>query len=151
MQTFLPYANFQKSAQCLDRQRLGKQRVEAYQILQCLVGEGSLQWKHHPAIKMWKGHEAALAGYIVVICQEWKKRGYKDTVENKTVTMINRHPWHLWSVTKPTWLGNRKFHQAHRSNLVRKSPTHYRQYFPKVADNLPYVWPKGQHEKRNGR
>ena len=29
MQTFLPYSNFKKSAKCLDRQRLGKQRVEA--------------------------------------------------------------------------------------------------------------------------
>jgi hypothetical protein len=26
---------------------------------------------------------------------------------------------------------------------VRKQPRHYRQYFPKVADDLPYVWPRG--------
>lgn len=32
MNTFLPYADFQKSAQCLDNKRLGKQRVEAWQI-----------------------------------------------------------------------------------------------------------------------
>jgi len=37
MQTFLPYQNFTKSAQCLDRQRLGKQRVEAWQILQAIT------------------------------------------------------------------------------------------------------------------
>ena len=32
MQTFLPYANYTKSAQVLDDKRLGKQRVEALLI-----------------------------------------------------------------------------------------------------------------------
>jgi hypothetical protein len=36
MQTFLPYPDFQKSAQCLDYKRLGKQRCEAWQIYQIL-------------------------------------------------------------------------------------------------------------------
>lgn len=36
MQTFLPYPNFNESAQVLDRQRLGKQRVEVLQILQAI-------------------------------------------------------------------------------------------------------------------
>lgn len=39
MQTFLPYADFAKSAASLDMMRLGKQRVETYQILQKLVNE----------------------------------------------------------------------------------------------------------------
>lgn len=34
MITFLPYSDFQQSAQVLDRQRLGKQRLEAKQILE---------------------------------------------------------------------------------------------------------------------
>ena len=33
MQTFLPFPDFQQSAAVLDRVRLGKQRVEALQIL----------------------------------------------------------------------------------------------------------------------
>lgn len=37
MQTFLPYPDFKKSAQCLDYQRLGKQRLECKQILQTLA------------------------------------------------------------------------------------------------------------------
>ena len=57
MQTFLPYKDFSRSAKVLDRQRLGKQRVEGLQILQCLLGIGSLRWKNHPAVKMWKGAE----------------------------------------------------------------------------------------------
>ena len=33
MQIFLPYKSFKKSAEVLDYQRLGKQRVEALQII----------------------------------------------------------------------------------------------------------------------
>jgi len=36
MQTFLPYPDFKKSLQTLDYRRLGKQRVEAYQIIRIL-------------------------------------------------------------------------------------------------------------------
>ena len=36
MQTFLPFADFSKSAACLDDKRLGKQRVECLQILKAL-------------------------------------------------------------------------------------------------------------------
>ena len=36
MQTFLPYSSFYQSARVLDRQRLGKQRVETLQILKSL-------------------------------------------------------------------------------------------------------------------
>ena len=37
--TFLPYPDFVKSAKALDYKRLGKQRVEAWQILRALRGE----------------------------------------------------------------------------------------------------------------
>jgi hypothetical protein len=36
MQTFMPYSDFEKTARCLDNKRLGKQRVEAWQILNTL-------------------------------------------------------------------------------------------------------------------
>ena len=36
MQTFLPYPNFADSLDCLDYRRLGKQRVEAFQIINAL-------------------------------------------------------------------------------------------------------------------
>lgn len=38
MQTFLPYENFNKTAQVLDRKRLGKQRVETLTIFRTLSG-----------------------------------------------------------------------------------------------------------------
>ena len=50
MQTFLPYDDFEKTAQCLDRLRLGKQRVETLQILKALLIP-KYGWKNHPVVK----------------------------------------------------------------------------------------------------
>ena len=64
MQTFLPYADFKQSAQCLDMKRLGKQRVEALQIHNIVSGKRtSGGWMNHPAVAMWQGHAEALADY----------------------------------------------------------------------------------------
>ena len=52
MQTFLPYAGFADTAQVLDKRRLGKQRVEAIQVLRALTVPG-YGWRHHPAATMW--------------------------------------------------------------------------------------------------
>ena len=37
VQTFLPYADFERSARTLDRKRLGKQRVETIQVVRALT------------------------------------------------------------------------------------------------------------------
>ena len=79
MQTFLPELTFEASASALDYRRLGKQRVETYQILRTLTGKSD-SWKNHPAVKMWRGYEKALCAYGLAICEEWRYvRGYKDT------------------------------------------------------------------------
>lgn len=134
MQTFLPYANFADSAKCLDRQRLGKQRVECLQLLKAINFGGA--WVNHPATKMWLGYSPLLAEYGIRICEEWIKRGYKDTCLAKIMEFsINDRP------SIPNWIGNEEFHISHQSNLVRKKPEHYRQFFPTVPDNIPYIWP----------
>jgi hypothetical protein len=57
MQTFLPYYSFEESAKCLDYRRLGKQRVEVYQIINILEGKNKTNgWVNHPAVKMWIGY-----------------------------------------------------------------------------------------------
>ena len=43
MQTFLPYPDFQLSAECLDYKRLGKQRLEAFQLLVALEDKWALR------------------------------------------------------------------------------------------------------------
>ncbi|MEU7740966.1 MSMEG_6728 family protein [Nonomuraea sp. NPDC049158] len=59
MQTFLPYPDFARTAAVLDPLRLGKQRVEALQILRALTIPG-YGWRHHPAVRMWASYEEAL-------------------------------------------------------------------------------------------
>lgn len=134
MQTFLPYSDFRKSAKVLDRLRLGKQRVETYQILLTLKNGG--RWSNHPAVKMWHGYENSLIEYGMTMCDEWLRRGYRDTVRQK---LWNMYPWHQ-PAPKPWWLGNPEFHRSHRSNLLRKDENHYSKYWKGPID-LPYFWP----------
>ncbi|MCO5169063.1 MAG: MSMEG_6728 family protein [Planctomycetes bacterium] len=138
MQTFLPYASFERSARALDDRRLGKQRVEVLQVLNALHGlrQG---WRNHPAVRMWRGHEEALVEYGQAVAREWRRRGHADTCLGK-IEAFSR-PGRTRA--RPPWLGDRAFHRAHRSALVRKDPARYGPLFPGVPDDLPYVWPAG--------
>lgn len=89
MQTFLPVASTSKSAEMLDYRRLGKQRVETWQILNTLTGQSS-GWANHPAVKMWRGHETALAIYGYDVCSEWIRQGYKDTLRPRFADFLLR-------------------------------------------------------------
>jgi hypothetical protein len=150
MQTFLPYSNFIDSARCLDYRRLGKQRVEAKQILQALgvpVG-GPLRdkpssWRNHPATRMWQGHEYSLCIYAIAVCQEWRDRGYKDTLLPQFRAAASWILRDCETTTKPPWMGCDEFHSSHRSNLLRKLPEHYSQFGWSEPNDLPYVWPNG--------
>ena len=142
MNTFLPYPDFVKSAQCLDYRRLGKQRVEAWQIYLALTKENS-GWQNHPIVKMWKGYEHSLLTYGIIICEEWRERGYKDSLWNKFMEEIyQREIIKKEEYILPKWLGNRKFHSAMRSNLLRKDKEYYSKFGWKEKDNLPYHWIK---------
>lgn len=140
MQTFLPYPNFIKSAKCLDNKRLGKQRIEAWQIYKALTEE-NYGWKNHPAIKMWKGYEKALLVYGAIICEEWISRGFKDTMYdrfNKELRLLQVDKQN--KLIHPHWFHNPEFHASHRSNLLRKDPMHYGQFGWTEPDDLQYVW-----------
>lgn len=139
MNTFLPYRSFKKSAECLDRRRLGKQRVECLQILKIISGKDkNSRWKNHPCVKMWKNYPHALLAYGINICDEWTKRGYKDTCKYKMMKIFGVNRGRIFLYYEPLFLGNRKFHRAMQSNLKRKDPKHYNFNVP---DNLPYIWP----------
>ena len=140
MQTFVPYSDHRKTARVLDRQRLGKQRVETLQIINALHPlYAKPGWKHHPAVRMWRGHEQALIEYGLYICHEWIRRGYQDTCAGKMVAMIQE--FDNRSAYMPDWWGDPEVHDSHKSNLVRKAPDHYRKWFPDISDDLPYKWP----------
>jgi len=144
LQTFLPYANYELSAAVLDYKRLGKQRVEAKQILLALTTP-NYGWRHHPATKMWAGYEWALTEYAVAICNEWRRRGYQDSVlewfeEQRALMQVGPTPW---------WVGLEPFHQQHRASLLVSVPQHYSRYC--WADSwVGYVWPEGRwdHERK---
>lgn len=135
MQTFLPFPDFSKTAAVLDRQRLGKQRVECLQILQTL--KNGTGWVNHPAVNMWRGRELHLVNYGLEICKEWIRRGYKDTCYQKILDLCPQYPN---GRLIPDWI-TEEFCAAHRSNLLRKNPEFYSKFGWTESDDLPYVWP----------
>ncbi len=148
MQTFLPYADCERSARALDVKRLGKQRVETIQVVRGLV-QADYGWKNHPAVLMWKGFEEALGRYGFVCCEVWTELGFGDTcaatiaadLREFGVETVRTQADLAEAGALPPWLGDEALHLSHRSALVRKDPDHYRPQFPDVPDDLPYVWP----------
>lgn len=133
MQTFLPYPDFIQSVRVLDYRRLGKQRVETFQVLNILLDRTPTKgWRNHPVTKMWTGYENALKLYQNFTIQEWIKRGYNNNMELEQVDMKK--------IELPHWFGNKDFHKSHRSNLLRKDFEYYSQYFDEPSD-LEYYWP----------
>ena len=172
MQTFLPYPLYQDSVKCLDNKRLGKQRVECMQLLKAL-STGGIQnsltpqrgfkyvnglyqrktpWYNHPAAQMWKGFEGQLAIYGLHVCNEWIKRGFKDTCFDKIHKFIpeyafsenhhidySGHSARLYPI--PKWFSDNNLFSSHRANLLRKDPVWYGQFGWTESPDMPYVWP----------
>ncbi len=136
MQTFLPYRSFERSARVLDPKRLGKQRVETLQILHTLAGKSNA-WQHHPAVRMWRGYEHTLIDYGTSVCEEWRRRGYKDSCLEKIAAY---RPLFPPNSAIPPWLGQRRFHNGHQAALLRKFPEYYAPYFT-VSKELEFIWP----------
>ena len=122
MQTFLPYPSFEQSAAVLDDRRLGKQRVEALQVVRALT-RATYGWKNHPAARTpaWRPSPPT---------SRWRaRRRYAAKAELAGA----RAP--------PDWLGDERFHRSHRAALLRKDPEHYGPLFPDVDPDQPYHWP----------
>jgi hypothetical protein len=133
MQTFLPYADLQESVRVLDYRRLGKQRVETFQVLNILLDRTPTKgWRNHPVTRMWSGYESALQVYQNYTIQEWVNRGYKNNMQFEEILIP--------SPQMPSWFGDEEFHRSHRSNLLRKDYEYYSQFFDEPT-NLEYSWP----------
>lgn len=139
MQTFLTHWHedaltaFRVTAKELDWQRLGKQRVEALQIINSLTNK-STGWRNHPAVKMWREHLTVLWLYHDTMIQEWIDRGYRNNMP------FMRGSNHYWFPKTPEWI-TPELVRSHQSNLIRKKPEHYARLFPDVPDDLEYIWP----------
>lgn len=133
MQTFLPLPDFKKTVEVLDYRRLGKQRVEAHQILNTLQGR-SRGWANHPATRMWRGFEDALGLYLNTCILEWTHRGYKNTMSMYSHVDASK-------IVMPPWFGDDAFHASHRSNLLRKNFEYYSRFGWTEKPDMEYVWP----------
>ncbi|MDO8640877.1 MAG: pyrimidine dimer DNA glycosylase/endonuclease V [Nitrosarchaeum sp.] len=147
MQTFFPYDNYQQSIECLDKRRLGKQRVEARQILQTINKIKTHQlvkgWRNHPTIDMWFDYEDYLKQYYNHTLLVWARYGYQNIKLQPIIVSEN--------VEQPWWLGQEMLHNSHRSNLLRKAiedpklTSWYAQFAWDVLPSKGYIWPTRQH------
>src|SRR5574343_510659 len=92
MQTFLPYPDFRESLRVLDPVRLRNQRRETLSLLTSLWRQSG--WIRHPACRMWRGHEYALAQYGWLNSLEVRRRGWQDTCAPKFEFWISRSEEH---------------------------------------------------------
>lgn len=137
MQIFLPYPDMRKSLQTLDNRRLGKQRVETYQIISAITRRPKLDgtpykgWLNHPCTVMWKNYVPALKLYMNYSITEWIDRGFKNTMISEKIEE---------EVVLPPFIGDEKFHASHRANLLKKEPNFYSRYGWNENPSDPYVW-----------
>lgn len=143
MQTFLPYADFVRSAAVLDGPRLGKQRVETLQVLRALELP-DYGWANHPAVRMWRGCTPALVAYGLAVVDAWTRTGRADTtgpqIAEFAPEVVGRAQADLTALMPP-WLGDAELHRSHRSALLRKDPEFYGPLFGEEPE-MPYVWPE---------
>ena len=132
MQTFVPFDDVHTSIECLDYKRLGKQRVEASQIIKALTIE-DYGWKNHPATKMWDGYVPALKWYHDICIAEWISRGFNNTMKMFAPILEN--------IEMPDWWGDNRVHSSHRAALLWKEPDHYIQFGWKESPRVDYHWP----------
>lgn len=136
MQTFMTHDNYYDTAYALDDKRLGKQRVEAFQILKALRGDynDTGAWVNHPATVMWRGNTFQLACYGYAICEVWISRGFSDTLLDEFINEMHNKR----TTQEPWWVNQELLHLTHQSNLMRKDADFYDFGVP---NNIPYVWP----------
>ena len=132
MQTFLPYADFTLSLSILDLRRLGKQRVEAQQILAAVEGKTE-GWKHHPIVRAWRNHPLALEQYLRIAIEEFSRRG-----GNNFMVPPETKPYkHML----PGWFGDERFHSSHRAALLAKDFKYYSKFNWTEDPVIDYLWP----------
>jgi len=80
------------SLEALDNKRLGKQRVEAYQIWRVVKGlSASKSWRKAPAVHAWYGYADALAVYIAINCAVWASRKSELTGKPFSNNLMQQH------------------------------------------------------------
>lgn len=154
MQTFLPYGDYEASAQTLDSKRLNKQILEGYQILKVLSGASPTGgWRNHPAVLMWKGSELELVNYIDHMVYEAEFRGIKTINNKRNLRDLASQYKSKWGNSQPFWIKDvetlRRITTTHQVNLFNKDSMQYAylksaltsQYNVPCCDTCKYYWP----------
>ena len=87
---------------------------------------------------MWKDNEGFLIEYALVIVEEWRSRGYNDSMKPKFERMLDK----TTDISKlpPSWWGREDIHFSHRCQLVAKDKDFYGNKFPDADPSIDYVW-----------
>jgi hypothetical protein len=142
MMTFILDDDLVKSFKLFDNRRLGKQRVEAHQIINAIEGR-SKGWTSHPITKAWSKHTDALKVYFNLCVIEWEERGYKNSMAMYDVPMDG-------SVIFPWWVVNLPVIYSHQASMLRKEPYFYTKLIspPEKYVNAGYLWPNDDVYKK---
>ena len=161
MQSFLVSTDsFETTAKVLDNKRLHKQTLEAWQCLLTISGldpEGNDRnpkgWINHPVVKMWRGYETVFVSYISATYFEWRSRGYKSTLLEKTYRTYDLAV-SLGRVSAdyvlPPWMQDTQYFNnlcsTHRTALLCKNYDWYRQFgwaedTGTAPETYEYLWP----------
>jgi hypothetical protein len=143
-------------AKNLDYRRLGKQRVEAFQLLNVLLQRTETKgWSSHPALLMWKGYENGLKYYLNCMIDEWINRGYNNTMAHEVYdddTALSdtggaAEDEKSIVILMPWWFNCYQLQLSHKCSLLRKDHNYYSQVFhltKEEKDNYfleGYIWP----------
>jgi hypothetical protein len=138
--TFIISTDLQESFALLDFKRLGKQRLEAKQIINILekIDNGcdvsGIGFSSHPATLMWRGYTNALKIYFNLCVEEWINRGYKNTMD---IYEVDYYQFPQFVTFEP-------FILSHKAALLRKNPEYYKDLMcddVKPYMTLGYLWP----------
>lgn len=171
--TFIISSDFKENFKKLCNKRLGKQRLEALRIIEKLEyfdengwdpsdykGTNNTRYVTQPVLLMWKGYTDALKLYFNMCVEEWRSRGFKNTmplfevgseglnkkmaikdINKKTIKTksiesgeskksIDTEKKSQTDIKMPPWLDWKPLHYSHQAALMRKAPDDYEGKFP---------------------
>jgi hypothetical protein len=137
MQTFFMYTSATVTLSRLDIPRLRKQRVEAKQMHDLLIGKTFNRWRFHAATRMWEGYENALAAYYNASLFWYAKRGGHNNLLKPIDLSCTPIIW-------PPWIHDPRVIMSHRASLLRKEYAYYKHFgWSEQYMDSPYYWPAG--------
>ncbi|MDJ0271072.1 MAG: pyrimidine dimer DNA glycosylase/endonuclease V [Candidatus Caldarchaeum sp.] len=130
MQIFRPYVDWVKSAAVLDDLRLGKQRVEAKQVLNVflrkagILRDGLRGWLNHPIVLLYyndgRPYVDDVVGMFTACVKEWMRRGKQSNINLDDIRHL------LDQLEKTPGTPITRLHEIeYRRILLLKNPDHY--------------------------